>query len=229
MNLIDVIFPKKCVNCKKFGDYLCTDCFARLSYDVRPICAVCIKPAIYGFTHPKCFGKYEIDGIFGAVSYNGIAKKLIYSFKYKPYLSSLKVFISVLTYEAVIQKEEFMKIASENPIFVPIPIHSNKQRTRGYNQAEVLAKELAKRFGFKSLNLLKRDIDTKSQFKLSKEERRENVKGIFSLNNQVLIPKDKVIVLLDDVVTTGSTFREAAKVLKRAGAKNVFGLAFAQD
>lgn len=130
-------------------------------------------------------------------------------------------------YEAVIQKEEFMKIASKDPIFVPIPIHSNKQRTRGYNQAEVLANELGKRFGIPVQNLLTRSVDTKSQFKLSKEERKQNVKGIFSLASP--IPKDRVFILMDDVVTTGSTLKEAAKVLKKAGAKEVFGLAFAQD
>lgn len=227
MNLLDVIFPKKCVNCKKLGDYLCSDCFAKLSYDIRPICAVCSKPAISGLTHPKCSKKYEIDGVFAAVFYNGIAKKLIYSFKYKPYLSDLKSYIADLIYEAIIQKEEFVELLREDLVFVPIPVYPSKQRKRGYNQAEILAKELSKKFHITVQDLLKRNVDTKSQFKLSKEERKENVKGVFSARKSP--GKDKIIILVDDVVTTGSTFREVAKVIKKAGSKRVFGLAFAQD
>lgn len=229
MNLLDVIFPKKCVNCKRFGDYLCPNCFARLSYEVPSICAVCTKPAISGLTHPKCQGRYEIDGVFSAVSYNGIAKKLIYSFKYKPYLADIKKFMGELVYEAIIQKEEFMILLKDKLILIPIPIHSSKLRKRGYNQAEVLAKELGKKFNIPVQNLLIRNIDTKSQFKLSKEERLNNVKGAFIINDQFSMNDDQAIVLVDDVVTTGATFREAAKVLKRNGVKKVFGLAFAQD
>jgi ComF family protein len=188
---------------------------------------VCGKPAIYGLTHPRCLKKYEIDGVFAAVSYNGVAKKLIYSFKYKPYLSDLKTFLSDLMYEAIIQKEEFMALTKNDLIFVPVPVHSSKLRSRGYNQAEILAKELSKKFEFSVQNLLVRAIDTKSQFKLSKEERKENVKGVFLVWNAV--DKDKTYFLIDDVVTTGATFREAAKILKKSGAKKVFGLAFAQD
>src|SRR3990172_6154966 len=99
MKLLDLIFPKYCVNCKKYGNFLCTDCFSRLSFDTKNICLVCGNPSYNGLTHPGCLGKYTVDGSFTGVVFNSISKKLIYQFKYKPYLSSLSAFLAELIYE----------------------------------------------------------------------------------------------------------------------------------
>jgi len=144
-NLLDFLFPKYCVNCKKFGDYLCTDCFSRLSFDTKNICFPCGKPSYNGITHPVCEGRYVVEGSFTGVVFNSISKKLIYQFKYKPHLSSLSLFIGDLFYESLIQNEEFNKIIDLQLIFVPIPLSSAKLRKRGYNQAEILAKNLSKK------------------------------------------------------------------------------------
>ena len=185
MNLLDFIFPKYCVNCKKFGDYLCVNCFSRLSFDTRNICVVCGKPSYNGLTHPRCIGKFVLNGSFTALVYNPISKKLIYQFKYKPNLTGLKNFLGDLFYEALIQNEEFNKLLrqTENEIIlVPIPLSKSKFKKRGYNQAEILAREHSKRFGFSVIDCLVRKKDTKSQVGLNKEERRVNIKGVFELN-----------------------------------------------
>ena len=70
MPLMDFLFPKKCVVCHKLGDYICANCFSKISYDVKPICAICNNLAINGFTHPKCFNKYSLDGVFSSVVFN---------------------------------------------------------------------------------------------------------------------------------------------------------------
>lgn len=246
MGLLDLIFPKFCVNCKKPGDYICPDCFAFLSFDTKSICLVCNRPSFNGLTHPGCLSRYAIDGSFTAITYNGIAKKLIYNFKYDPYLTDLQNYLIDLFCESLIQQEEFSNIlqkSSPNLIFVPIPLSSSKFRKRGYNQAEILANGLAKRLDIRAWSLLERVIDTKSQVGLKREERIENIKNAFKISNnyqfsceagsgsarQISNFQYKTIFLVDDVLTSGSTFLEAARILKRNGAQKIYGLALAKD
>jgi len=107
MGFTDYIFPKKCVVCKKFGSYLCENCFAYLSFDAKSLCLLCDNPTFNNLTHPRCKRKYTIDGCFSALSYNRTMQKLIYNFKYKPYLNDLKNVLADLFYESIIQNEQF--------------------------------------------------------------------------------------------------------------------------
>ncbi len=239
MGFFDFIFPKYCVSCKKLGSHLCSDCFSYLSFDVNGICLVCGRPSIDGLTHLYCRKRYAIDGVFSALNYKGPVKRLIYQFKYKPYLTDLKTVISDLFYESLIQKEELNKILNQAlpagrqgdaKIFVPIPLYKSKEKSRGYNQAEILAEELGRRLGVEVQNLLERTKNTKSQVGLKKEERKENMEGAFKvISDKRQATRDKIIFLVDDVLTTGSTLLEAASVLKRKGAKRVYGLTLAKD
>lgn len=234
MNILEILFPRYCVNCKKYGDFVCPDCFSRLSFDTKNICLVCGKPSFDGLSHPNCIGRITISGSFTGVVYNGVVKKLLYQFKYKPYVYGLGSFISDLLYESIIQNEEFARQTTSGKwILIPIPLSSSKLKKRGYNQSEILAKNLAKKFDFPVYNLLERVKETKSQFNLSKKERKENMTGAFALNSKLLIHNSELknanIFLIDDVLTTGTTLSEAAKVLKKAGAKSVWGIAFARE
>ncbi|OGH02872.1 MAG: hypothetical protein A2798_00360 [Candidatus Levybacteria bacterium RIFCSPHIGHO2_01_FULL_37_17] len=230
MNLLDLIFPKRCVNCGKSGEYVCSNCFTFISFDVKKLCLVCDKPTYNSLTHPRCINRYSIDGCFSAISYNKIAQKLIYSFKYKPYLSDLKTFLSELFIESIIQNEDFVNLVEKSEfIFIPIPLSSSKLRKRGYNQSEILSTALSKKFKIPAQNLLVRTKDTQNQFKLKRKERELNIKGAFELDARSLKLDARNIFLVDDVVTTGATLKEAANVLKRAGAKQVFGLTLARD
>ena len=232
VNLLDIIFPKYCVNCRKLGDYICANCFAFISFDTDGVCAVCDKPSINKLTHPGCKNKYSIDGVFSSVLYKGVCKKLIYNFKYKPYLTDLRKILSDLFYEGLIQKQEFYSVinSSQKLILVPIPLFPSRERERGYNQAELLAIDLSKRLGLKTNNLLKRVKKTSSQVTLSKKERKENIKGAFEFNsNSESYVKGACAFLVDDVFTTGSTLTEAARILKRNGVKSVWALTLARD
>ncbi len=230
MAILDFLFPKKCVLCKKIGSFLCPDCFSHLSFDVKSLCLVCNKPSFNGITHPSCKSKYSIDGCFSALSYNKTAKKLIYNFKYKPYLTELKQVLGDLFYESLIQNEELMRqIGNSVWYMVPIPLSKLKLRKRGYNQSEILAKELAKKLNFPIHNLLNRIRDTKTQVGLKVEERRLNIKNAFQVSSQELVVSSENVFLVDDLVTTGSTLLEAAKVLRKAGVKKVIGLTLARD
>ena len=193
------------------------------------ICLVCNKPSLDGLTHPGCKGRYTIDGAFCAVAYKGIVKKLIYNFKYKPYLTDLRKTLVELFYESIIQQEIFQKVYSHSLVLVPIPLYSERLRKRGYNHSKLLAEELAKSLNLKLINGLRRIRGTKSQFGLKLKERKENLKDTFEVNPNISISKYPNIFLVDDILTTGSTLLEAAKILKKNGAKRVWGLVLARD
>lgn len=232
--LLDFLFPKKCVACKKFGSYLCENCFSYLSFDVKSLCLVCNRPSFDGLTHPRCVSRYTPNGCFSALSYNKTAKKLIYNFKFEPYVSNLKTIIGDLFYDSLIQNEEFNRqlSKSKNWIFVPIPLYKKKLKKRGYNQARILAKGLSENFGFPVVNCLERTRDTKTQVGLKHDERKKNIKGAFSLVNHkssIINRKSINVFLVDDIATTGSTLLEATNVLKRGGVKRVIALTLARD
>jgi ComF family protein len=161
-------------------------------------------------------------------------QKLIFNFKYKPYLTDLKTVLSDLFYESIIQNEQFQsQIKKGEWLMVPIPLSKTKLRKRGYNQAEILAKELSKKFNFPVQSILERTRETKTQVGLTNLQRKLNVKDAFKLNLSLIANhsslKNANIFLVDDVATTGSTLLEAAKVLKKGGADKVFGLTLARD
>ena len=227
MGFLDIFFPKRCVRCKKVGDYICSDCFARVSFDVRLICLVCGKNSIEGLTHPKCQGTYTIDGAFCGVVYKDIIRKLLYQLKYQPYLTDLKGVLTDLLYESLIQQQAFMSALFTNPILIPIPLSKKRLRERGYNQAAILAEGLATKFELPMQEILIREKETKPQYGLSKEDRGENIKGAFGIKTKVLDWKSAFLV--DDILTTGSTLYEAAKVLKKNGFTKVWGITFARE
>lgn len=202
MGFIDFIFPKKCVCCKKQGSYLCEKCFSYLSFNAKSACLICKRVSFNNLTHARCKRRYSIDGCFSALSYSKTMRKLIYSFKDKPYLSDLRTVLSDLFYESIIQNEQFAKeIKKGKWVLVPVSLSPLKLRKRGYNQAEILAKELSKRFNFP-------------------------VKTIFQDDNTML--KNQNVFLVDDVVISGSTLLKTTKVLKKTGVQKVFGLTLAR-
>ena len=191
---------------------------------------MCGKAAVDGLTHPICQTRRSIDGCFIIMDYIGSVKKLIYVFKYKPFVTDTQHVIGELFYEGLIQKEAAMRILGEkhDVLLMPIPLHKNKLRQRGYNHAAILTKQLAKRLGVSFCDCLIREKETKIQAGLSKKERKENIHDAFRVTKNVIL-KEKTVFIIDDIVTSGATFVEAARMLKKAGAKAVYGLAFSGE
>lgn len=227
MGFLDVLFPKKCVRCKKVGEYICANCFARISFDTRLICLVCGKNSIEGLTHPSCRGKYTIDGAFCGVVYKDIIRKLLYQFKYQPYLTDLQPILTELLYESLIQQSAFIQALATKPVLIPIPLSAKRLRKRGYNQAELYAKGLKGKFGLEIQQLLVRSKETRPQFGLSREDRQDNMKDAFRFGGVNVT--QKTAFLVDDILTTGSTLYEAAKTLKKNGFEKVWGITFARE
>lgn len=228
MGLLDFFFPKYCVNCRRIGDYVCANCFSYISFAPGSKCLVCDRACFDGFTHSYCNGKYAIDGAFSSVQYKGVVKKLVYSFKYKPYVSDLQKTIVSLLSEGIIQNEYFYGVLQKYPeiVIVPIPLHPSKLKSRGYNQSEILATLLGKQLELSVESLLARSKKTTPQFGLKRDERFKNMEEAFEVIKEV---KNKTILLVDDVLTTGATLSAAARVLKKSGAKKVFGVTLAID
>jgi len=225
MSFLDLLFPKRCVQCKKFSSYLCTDCFAAITFCDSMVCTVCQRQAMGGLTHPVCRTRYTIDGVFPSLVYKGVVKKIVHVFKYPPYLTDLQSQLIDLLSEGIIQKEEFVSLLDKSSIFVPIPLYPSKFRKRGYNQSVLLAQGLAKRLNLPVIDCLTRVRNTKTQVGLTKEERQKNIADAFAL--KFPIDNSLQVFLVDDVVTSGSTMKEAAKILKKAGVKKVWGVTLA--
>src|SRR3972149_4412474 len=215
MDLLDLIFPKRCVSCGAFGKYICNKCFAKIEFVEKPICPICQRQAIGGKTHPRCTGKFRLDGLVVACKYKGPIKLAIKKVKYKWVYDIEKVLVNLLASQ--IWKFDLPQDSN----LIPIPLSKKRKNWRGFNQAEILAKTLSKKFNVSYSASLIRMIDTRTQVGLTKEERRENVKGAFA-GRKAQGKRDKNIILVDDVYTSGATMMEAAKVLKNGGAGNVW-------
>jgi ComF family protein len=166
-----------------------------------------------------------MEGLTCLWAYEGIAKKLIKQAKYKYYYD----YLNELMGEVGGREELFYlnKFLDSKPIVVPVPLHPKRQRERGFNQAEVIALSLASRHKL-SLNshLLQRVRDTGRQVERSREERLKAMSDAFKINPNFQISNS--VLLVDDVWTTGATMSEAAKVLKQARVKVVWGWVLAR-
>lgn len=217
--IIDLFFPKRCVACRKFGTYLCRNCQKGVLAVESPICPVCQRRAIGGKTHPKCLKRYSLDGLAAGCYYRGPVRDLIRKLKYKRIYDLQDLVIEIMT--ANLWRYDL----PEKLILVPVPLHPRRRRDRGFNQAELFAKRLNKRFKVMWGNVLIRQRYTKPQVTLGKGQRVANVKDAFAVSPFI---KAKVtgrsFLLVDDVFTTGSTMAECAKILKKAGAAEVWGM-----
>lgn len=229
---LDLLFPKFCVNCQTEGFYLCPDCFSLIEILDRQYCSFCEVPPVVpdGKTCYKCRKTRKLDGLFCATSYeNQIVKKLIRSFKYEPFAKDLAETLSYLIvnhFSALGILEKFNYFSDF--IIIPIPSYKKKIKYRGFNPAEEIAKKLASLFRIPVLDdVLIKIKHTPPQAELKKEERMENIKGVFEVKNQSVIWENKIL-LVDDVFTTGATMEEGARVLKNAGALEVLGVVIAR-
>lgn len=225
LSFLDIVLPHFCVGCGKPGILFCKQCASTIEH-ILPneyICPQCKLPAIDGFTHPGCINKYSIDGLVSFFHYKDIIKKSIKEIKYR--------FIESLVIELVRKSKPYhalhIRQFSLDAVLVPIPLHKSRLKHRGFNQAETLASVLAKTYNMNYKNdALVRLKNTQSQTGLfDKKQRLLNVKDVFSIQTKL---SQHTVVLVDDVFTTGATMREATKILKTAGVKQVFGVTIAR-
>ncbi len=223
LGILDLVFPITCLVCGRDGVYLCKKCLEKLPRLPHQFCVVCQQPAPFGKTHPDCQTKNTVDGSISALSYKDPQiTKIIEVFKYN-FVSDLSPILSGLMHQAI--KDQGLTDYFSDFEIVPIPLHARRLNWRGFNQAELLAQELTKLLNLKIINdMVVRKRFTKPQVKLTAEERKKNIDNAFELIDD---PTNKKILLVDDVVTSGSTANEIAKLLKRFHAAEVWILSAA--
>jgi len=209
--LLDLFFPKFCFSCHREGEYLCLDCQATLE--------------ISGIHQKEKLS--NLNDLYFATDYQKpLVKNLIQRFKYEPFIKELaKPLTSLIIehFQLLDQKPDFSDF-----VLIPVPLEKKKLKWRGFNQAEEIGKELSEFLNIEILNnVLIKTKETLPQVELSDEERKENIKGAFSCQHPELVRERKVL-LVDDIYTTGSTMAECARVLKKSGAKEVIGIVIAR-
>ncbi|MFC1654134.1 ComF family protein [Patescibacteria group bacterium] len=183
---------------------------------------MCEKRSVSGLTHARCSSPWGMDGLVSGFYYSGLIKKLISTYKYK-YAKDL---MSPL-FELLVSYGSLEFVCDKNPFTVThVPLHKSRENKRGFNQAKLLADAFADYFNWKHMCLLVRKKNTIPQASLNGKERRKGMNGAFRMVGEINT-NEKSILLIDDVWTTGTTMRECAKVLKRSGAKEVWGLVLA--
>lgn len=227
---LDLLFPKKCVDCKRIGGYFCSSCTRNIK-QADLVCPKCEKLSVGGQTHPVCRRKYGLDGLWSLGVYEGALKEAIKQIKYKGIKDLSESLVDIMIeYWAHFQPFVLDQIKKDNGqgwSVVPVPLHWFRENSRGFNQSSLVGESFAKKLGLNYMEALKRVRFTKSQAQLKGIERHFNIKGAFYLNTKYLIHNTNIL-LIDDVWTTGSTMKECTYILKKAGAKQVWGITLAR-
>ena len=222
--LVSLIYPASCAVCSAAvepGENLCVVCEEKTPRISPPFCAKCSQPFagdITGsFICANCEGRgLHFDAAVSVFRSRGVVRKVIHDFKYGRQLH-LRHLVGRWLSEALADS----RFAGQRfDLLVPVPLHPARQRERGFNQAELLALELRRECGVPLGKVLQRTRYTTTQTQFDRSERMENLRGAFRLRRGCNV-QDLRMLLVDDVLTTGSTLSECASVLKKAGALSV--------
>jgi competence protein ComFC len=207
---LDLIFPPHCVSCQAVGGYLCPDCYKLMDFFETALQADIKQPAL--------------DELHATTKFDGIAQEFVHLLKFGGVSDVAQTMARMMTQSVPI---EVLRVTD---FLTFVPLHPKRQRRRGFNQAELLAKQLGKYWGIPVLPTLKRVINTSPQAELDREQRLEHLKGAFEVEkNSAKTITGKQLILIDDVATTGSTLNEAAKMLKKQGSTRLTGVVFAHS
>jgi ComF family protein len=228
-DISEFFFPRYCISCdgKLFSDEkaLCDECFELLQGIYEPICKVCGAPLKKRIKDEKCLlcpqSPINFDSARALFLFNGAAGDLIKSVKYSKRQDAAKLVGKMM---ASCLLSEFKNIKFD--AIIPVPIHRYRMMTRGFNQAEVLSYIISKYSNIPVIdNILIRRTPTKKQSMLDYSDRAKNVRNAFRIVQPRYV-RNMNILIVDDIITTGSTTNECAKEIKKAGAKSAYVLTF---
>jgi ComF family protein len=218
---LDLVFPPRCVSCDAFGAFICPGCRADMVPAEGPRCDACWMPLRP--PHPCRHCRYQplsLSGVRSAFVYEAAARDAVLALKFR----GLSAIAPVM---AESMSECLAGWAPPVTAIVPVPLAGRRRRTRGYNQSELLAKELSRLAGIPHApRLLIRRRSTPPQARLTGEVRRRSVAGAFVPGK---VAPEGAVLLVDDVITTGATLDACARVLLGEGVEQVFALTFARE
>ena len=229
--LVELFYPSNCVGCgfaQTPGVFICDQCMASTPRITPPFCHSCSRSfegAITGqFCCPNCEDReLAFDCVVSVYQAKGVLRDLIHRFKYGRHFFLRQVLTEYLL-EAM-QDSRLQVVPID--CLVPVPLHPTRLRERGFNQAEALAEALSKRARVPVLRCIERRVYTNTQTRFDRVERMQNLRNAFALRKNSDV-REKHLVLLDDVLTTGSTLHECAAVLRAAGAGSVRAMTVAR-
>ncbi len=233
---LDLIYPRRCEVCEKpleagrefAARWLCDACLDDLPRIAPPFCRLCGEPYDGTYTGEFRCGncadlKLHFDFAVSAYHAEGAMRKLIHKFKYQRRLHLRGLLTQLLG--RVFADARLAELDKAAWTLVPVPLHHARERERQYNQAWELCRELSRVTGWPALNAMQRVRPTTAQASLSRNQRIENLRGAFAITKSALKKKSltgRNVLLVDDVLTTGSTATECARILKReAGVEKV--------
>ena len=220
-SVLGLLLPLNCAVCGREGRALCRGCevvFPRLE---KPYCSVCAGPGPARVCESCAATPMALDGIRAPYLFDRALREMVHRLKYNNLRASAPDLGRLL---ALYLKDNPMPC----DVVMPVPLHKRRERERGYNQSELLARELGERTGMPvETRVLRRNRNTPPQVSMkSHEERRRNIEGAFECGSSL---EGKSVLLIDDVVATGSTMSACGAALKAAGAGSVWGLALARQ
>jgi ComF family protein len=211
--LLDLLFPIECLGCRREGEWLCANCLRRLQFN--------------GQDQAAALHFLNLDKIFIAGDYDDpLLAAALKKFKYN-FIAALGQPLSrflIIFWQGQLALPDNLKL--DHPLILPIPLSKKRLRWRGFNQAAILAQEVAAAFNYSLDEHLQRNRTSRPQASLNEAERAINIKNSFVWTGANLQGRD--LILVDDVVTTGATLDEAARILKAAGAGKIYGLVVAK-
>lgn len=223
----DIFFPPRCLNCGKYGEILCFDCAGKIVEIKTATCPDCGRISALGRYCNACSKRLSdrsLCGILVAARYDeGPTKEMIHRLKYSGVISQSEHLAELISSQIAARFSKF-----SNYIIVPVPLHKSRKNSRGFNQSELIARHISAKLDLPGGDALVRTLKTKNQVGLPRSKRLTNLIGAFSCVDTRLV-KGKKIFLIDDVATTGATLNECAKVLKAAGAKEIWGAVIARN
>ena len=222
---LDFLLPMRCLGCRREGGLLCESCIAALPRLLPPYCDICADRGAVGECRPcreqaRQQGR-PLDGLRAPYLFQGAIRDAIHSFKYENARAAAPLLGRLLA--------EYL---ADNPlpgdVLAPVPLHPRKLRERGYNQAELLAREAGKIAGLPvDAKRLYRVRNTPAQARTAnRQQRLDNIADAFAVRGDLT---GRALILIDDVSTTGSTLTAAAAALKQAGAASVWALTLARE
>src|SRR5882762_1022838 len=223
--IASLLYPPACTICLAavdIGEHLCAECEAKVARIVPPFCAKCSEPfdgaITTTFACANCaHRRLYFEAAVSAYRARGIVRHVILNFKYGKQIHLRHLVARWLV--AAFDDERLRERRFD--VIVPVPLHPARERERGFNQAELLAEWLSDHLSLPLRPALQRIHYTTTQTAFDRSERMQNLRGAFRLRKKGDVRNLRVL-LIDDVLTTGSTLSECARVLKEAGAHSIY-------
>ena len=218
-----LLFPARCVGCGVRGSLLCASCEARLPWLPDAICTGCGSVGAHAVPRPHCAGTTgPLGEVLVACAFEGPIRRAVHALKYRGARNHAPLLADLLARAVALSLGGI-------DLLVPVPLAAGRQRARGFNQSELIARGVGERLGLPVwTDVLRRTRETDPQVGMGAADRRANVEDAFRYAGGLAVV-GRHVALLDDVTTTGATLRACAAPLMAAGAASVIGLAVAKE